>query len=392
MKSRGLIILTILSLLFLYTAYKGTHLWPERKGLAWLISFATITIIMSWQLIYRTNVEAPNFTTFRILAWSASLLMSLWATFLVCSIPFDIGHLLYRVGFKFTDKWAGWPPVDPERRTFVMRGISFGFLGASAVVSGIGYLQMKYGPKIKRISVPVRDLPPALAGLRIAQISDLHVGSTIHHDYVDHVVQQVIGLQPDLIAVTGDLADGSPEVLAKHLEPLAKLTAPFGTYYVTGNHEYYWGAQGWIDKCKTMGFIPLLNENKVILYKGVKVLVAGVTDTSSQEFIPSHQSSPEKAAINPEETQFKILLAHRPDSCFAAEPAGFDLQLSGHTHAGQFFPWSIFVKLAHKYYQGLNRHGRMWVYVNAGTGYWGPANRFAIPSEITLLELVNQSS
>lgn len=391
MKSRGLFVLVILSILFLYTGFKSSHLLPERKFLAWFLTFVMIAMIISWQWVYRSNPSAINFTGFHILAWSASLTMSLWATFLIFSIPFDIGHLFYGMGLTLYQKWLAVAPADPDRRTFLFRGISLGFLGASAGISGLGYLETKFGPKVKEVTVPIAGLPQELQGLKIAQISDLHVGSTIHHDYVEKVVRLVLSLNPDLIAVTGDLVDGSPEILAKHVQPLGMLKAPLGTYYVTGNHEYYWGAEAWIDKVKEMGFIPLLNENKIQSHKGIKILIGGVTDTSSNQFISTHLSSPARAAETREATRFKLLLAHRPDSCFEAEPAGFDLQLSGHTHAGQFFPWSIFVRLAHKYYQGLNRHGKMWVYVNAGTGYWGPANRFTIPSEVTLLKLVASS-
>ncbi|MEQ1666597.1 MAG: metallophosphoesterase, partial [Bdellovibrionales bacterium] len=172
-----------------------------------------------------------------------------------------------------------------------------------------------------------------------------------------------------------------------HVEPLSLLRAPHGVLYVTGNHEYYWGVERWLEKIKQLGMQPLLNENLILNIGGAKILIAGVTDTSAEMFKVEHRSDPRKAIKNSDNSDFKVLLAHRPDSYLEAEAAGFNLQLSGHTHAGQFFPFNFIVALVHKYYRGLNLYKRMWVYVNSGTGYWGPANRFAVPSEITLIEL-----
>jgi predicted MPP superfamily phosphohydrolase len=309
--------------------------------------------------------------------------MGLWGTFMLFAMPLDIVHLILSLVHKFGFTGS----VDPFRRGFLSQGVSLGLLGASGGIAGLGFLEVGSGPKVKEITVPVEGLPSELNGLRIAQISDLHVGPTIRKEYVQNVVSKVLSLNADLIAVTGDLADGTPTHLESHLLPLANLKAPLGTYYVTGNHEYYWGADQWLKKVTQLGFTPLINENKVVTTRGRKILIGGVTDTSSHQFIPSHQSSPRKAAETKEDCSFKVLLAHRPDSCFAAVSEGFHLQLSGHTHAGQFFPWNLLVRLAHKYYQGLNRHENMWVYVNAGTGYWGPPHRFAVPAEVTLIRL-----
>jgi len=384
---RGLIFIAILILLFLYTGIKASYLLPGRSILAWSSSALLFFFILTWQIVYRSHPHAVNSWGFEILAWAGSLSMGLWATFIIFSIPFDLGRFLFFTVQKFVSS----NPIDPERRTVLSRLLSLSLFGASAGITGLGFLEVATGARVKEITVPIPDLPPELDGLKIAQISDLHVGPTIRQGYVEQVVRKVMSFKPDLIAVTGDLADGTPQMLEPHLRPLADLKAPLGTYSVTGNHEYYWGALDWIEKTRQLGFIPLLNENQIRLVNGIKILIGGVTDTSGDQFVKSHRSDPRKAAATAEECQFKLLLAHRPDSCFEAEPAGFDLQLSGHTHAGQFFPWSLFVRLAHKYYRGLNRHGKMWVYVNAGTGYWGPAHRFMIPSEITLLRLVSQA-
>ena len=226
-----------------------------------------------------------------------------------------------------------------------------------------------------------------LNNLTIAQISDLHVGPTIRENYVQKVVNQTNATTPDIIVITGDLADAKADAITRHLQPLAELKSRFGVYYVTGNHEYYWGIQEWMDKIITLGFIPLINDNKVIEVNGVPILIAGITDHIGGHFLKEHQSDIKKAAVSEQTTEYKIMLAHRPDVYLAAEKLGFDLQLSGHTHAGQFFPFNVLLPLVYKYYRRLNKHHNLWLYVNPGTGYWGPANRVGVPPEITLLRL-----
>ena len=309
--------------------------------------------------------------------------MGIWATFILYSLPIDLIHLALQGMKNFT------APIElnPLRREFLSTWIPASLLGIAGGSSALGFLEASSNPKIKEIEVPIENLPHELEGLKIAQISDLHIGPTIRKDFVSRVVQQVLAVEPDLIAVTGDLVDGVPHRLEEHFEPLSRLKAPLGTYYVTGNHEYYWGAEEWITASRRIGFTPLINENRILEIRGSRLLLAGVTDTGAHDFVASHRSDPRKAVESSLSCSLKILLAHRPDSCMEAEPAGFHLQLSGHTHAGQFFPWNFLVRLAHKYYRGLNRHGKMWVYVNAGTGYWGPAHRFLVPSEITLIRL-----
>jgi predicted MPP superfamily phosphohydrolase len=383
MKSRLFLFPLILALLFYYSVFKVHHIFPAKRGLGWVASLFIFGSVMGWQVSYRLAYFSMDSLGFRILAWCGSWCLGLWATFVLCSLPLDLIHLVAFAVQKFIDA----PQYNSLRRGFFSDSL---FLGIGAVSMGstaLGFLEVWSGPKIKEVKVPIKFLPKELDGFRIAQISDLHIGSTIHRDYVQDVVNKVMSTSPDLIAVTGDLVDGFPGQLKGHMEPLKNLRAPLGTFYVTGNHEYYWGVEAWLDQVTQLGFTPLLNENRTIEKGGVKILVGGVTDTGAHEFVASHQSDPHKAGMAQAACAFRLLLAHRPSSCVEAESAGFDLQVSGHTHGGQFFPWSLLVRLAHQYYRGLNKHGKMWVYVNAGTGYWGPAHRFLIPSEITLIQL-----
>jgi hypothetical protein len=237
--------------------------------------------------------------------------------------------------------------------------------------------------------VPIAGLPAALHGFTIAQITDLHVGATIKRNYVDRVVDAVNALGADLIAVTGDLVDGSVRDLAPHTAPLARLAARHGAYFVTGNHEYYSGAPAWIAEIRRLGLTVLENEHVVLNHDATDVVVAGVTDFGAHHYDPAQRSDPDAAMAGaPADAGVRLLLAHQPRSAFAAEKAGFDLQLSGHTHGGQFLPWKFFVRLQQPFTAGLRRLGTLWVYTSRGTGYWGPPKRLGAPSEITHLTLV----
>jgi predicted MPP superfamily phosphohydrolase len=235
----------------------------------------------------------------------------------------------------------------------------------------------------------VLDLPQALHGFSIAQISDVHVGPTIKRGFVERIVRRVNALNADMIAVTGDLVDGSVQQLSAHTAPLAGLTARHGAYFVTGNHEYYSGERAWTDEIRRLGMRVLKNEHVVLDHDGTSLVLAGVTDYSAHHFDPAQRSDPAAALRGaPADAGAKILLAHQPSSASAAAQAGFDVQISGHTHGGQFWPWNLFIHLFQPFTSGLHRLKNLWIYVSRGTGYWGPPNRFGVPSEITRIRLV----
>jgi len=257
-------------------------------------------------------------------------------------------------------------------------------------VSIIGFFNARRVASVREVDVPIAKLPPGLHGFTIAQISDIHVGPTIKHGYLDAIVDKVNLLLPDLIAVTGDLVDGSVKHLAPHTSPLEKLSARHGVYFVTGNHEYYSNANDWIAEIRRLGLTVLMNEHVVLTHQDATLMVAGVTDYTAHQHDESHRSDPHAAMAGvPAHVAFKLLLAHQPRSADAAADAGFDLQLSGHTHGGQFFPWNLFVPLQQPFTAGLNRLRKLWVYTSRGTGYWGPPKRLWAPSEITRLRLVS---
>jgi predicted MPP superfamily phosphohydrolase len=255
-----------------------------------------------------------------------------------------------------------------------------------------GYANARRTAAVLIVDVPIRGLPESLHGFRIAQISDMHVGPTIKHDDLRAVVAVVNRLRADLVAVTGDLVDGTVADLARHVAPLRDLASVHGTFFVTGNHEYYSGADAWIAELRRMGVNVLMNQHVVLVRGTAQVVVAGVTDYSAHHFEPTQRSDPLAALTGaPQDAAVRLLLAHQPRSAAAAARAGFDLQLSGHTHGGQFFPWNYFVRLQQPFTAGLHRLGDLRVYTSRGTGYWGPPKRFGAPSEITLLRLVPAS-
>jgi len=275
----------------------------------------------------------------------------------------------------------------------------------ATLVTVAGFVNARRTARVKRVQVPIAGLPSQLAGFTIAQLSDIHVGPTIRRRYLQRIVDTVNRLRADMVAITGDLVDGPVADLREHVAPLAALRAKHGVFVVTGNHEYYVGAHAWIDELRRLGLRVLLNEHVVLQTRNVQgaqtdeevlesaIVVAGVTDYTAGLFDASHASDPKRALENaPPLVHTRLLLAHQPRSAPAAAEAGFHLQISGHTHGGQFFPWNLFVPLQQPFTAGLHRLQAMWVYVSRGTGYWGPPKRFGAPSEITLLTLVPTSA
>ena len=261
-------------------------------------------------------------------------------------------------------------------------------LAALAAV-GVGALPTLAGPYVRHIDIPVEGLAPDLDGLRIVQISDLHVGPTMRRAYVQRVVEMTKELAPDLIALTGDIVDGSVARLAPQVAPLEALTAGNRAFFVLGNHDYYSGAAPWTAHFEAMGFRVLRNGHVTITRGAARLLIGGVIDFAARMSDPHARPRPDLATDGDGRPTLRVLLAHNPKIAPLAEQAGFDLQLSGHTHAGQFFPWTFVIHLVHgPHAAGLSRRGRLWVYVSAGTGTWGPPVRLGTRPELTLLRIV----
>ena len=312
-----------------------------------------------------------------LLAWVGVLSMGVFSSLVVFTLLRD----LFLLGAHWWLPAQHAAPLAAQSAQWVLALTLFVTLAGLAIA--------RRRPRIVDVDIPVTGLPEALHGFSIAQISDVHVGLTIRRGFVERIVALVNGLKADLIAVTGDLVDGSVQQLSAHTAPLAGLTALHGAYFVTGNHEYYSGESAWTAEIRRLGLRVLKNEHVVLQHKGASLVLAGVTDLSAGHFDAAQHSDPAAALHgSPADAGAKVLLAHQPNSAPAAARAGFDVQLSGHTHGGQFWPWNLFVRFFQPFTGGLYRLKDLWVYVSRGTGYWGPPNRFGVPSEITHIRLI----
>ncbi|MEU6553982.1 metallophosphoesterase [Streptomyces sp. NPDC046915] len=276
---------------------------------------------------------------------------------------------------------AAASPLAPSRRLFVSRVV--GGAAATAAVATVGYgtYGVLRGPRVKRVTVPLAKLPRAASGFRIAVVSDIHLGPVLGRDFAQKVVDTVNGTQPDLIAVVGDLVDGSVKDLGPAAAPLAGLRARHGAYFVTGNHEYFSGAEQWLAEVRELGMRPLENARSELPHFDL----AGVNDLQGE----SEGQGPDfRRALGDRDTaRACVLLAHQPVQIHEAVRYGVDLQLSGHTHGGQLWPGNFVAAAANPTVAGLERYGDTQLYVSRGAGAWGPPTRVGAPSDITVIEL-----
>ncbi len=327
--------------------------------------------------------DVPWAQPFLVLGYLAiGVFGALFFLFLFKDILWGLGTLV--------DKAVPVMPQDPERRRLLQNALNLGVVGTAAGVGVVGFAKAQSAAKVEEVTVPVEGLPPELEGFSIVQISDVHVGPTVRRPRIEQIVATINGLNPDLIAVTGDLVDGSVEGLRDHVAPLAGLQARHGTFFSTGNHEYYSGAEAWCAHlADEVGMQVLLDEHVTIEHGGRTLVIGGVADLKAAQHVASHRSDPFAALAGaPESAAFRLLLAHQPPSIYDAALAGWDLVLSGHTHAGQFFPFTLLIHLAQPFVVGLHKVEQAWLYVNRGTTYWGPPIRLGAAQEITRLVLM----
>lgn len=302
------------------------------------------------------------------LAWVGFLFLGLFSWLFVLTVLRDALLLITRVIHLLHSQWIDTPALEQ-----LILYSAWMVLGISILALLVGLINARRRARVLDVDITLPGLPPALVGFTMVQVTDLHVGPTIKRPYVARVVNAVNALTPDVIFLTGDMVDGSVERLGWHTQPLARLYASHGVYGVTGNHEYYSGVDQWVAEFERLGIQMLMNQHDVITHGGQNLLLAGVTDFTAQRFTPDQASDPVQALRGaPSHVAIKILLAHQPLSAPAAATAGFDLQLSGHTHGGQIWPWGYLVPIQQPFVAGLHRLGALQVYVSRGTGYWGP--------------------
>ena len=273
------------------------------------------------------------------------------------------------------------------RRNFMSRSVA---LGTSLFVSGFSFIgvQNYYANAIvERHTVSLNGLPEIFKGFKIVQISDLHIGQMMTGAKLQEIVDQVNSLQADLIAITGDLVDGNTEKLFGEIAALKDLKAEQGVYFVTGNHEYYSGADDWTTAIEKMGIKVLNNANVKIKKANEWFYLAGVTDHEGKKFGAKHASDFNKALSGLDNSKKKILLAHQPIAVIEAAEYKTDLVLAGHTHGGQVWPFNYLVYLQQPYVKGFHQHKSTTLYINQGTGCWGPPLRLDSYNEITEITL-----
>jgi predicted MPP superfamily phosphohydrolase len=365
--------------LHLYLGWRLVPPWLDVPAVAALVA----GLLVASYALMPLALRAPRMRNRRLasaMTWAGLLCVGLFSSLFVLTLLRDVALL---AGALVN---LARPGTLPLARLADIAGRAVPLL--AALVTAWGFLNARRTARVVDVDVPIRGLPSGLHGFTIAQISDIHVGPTIRHDYLRAIVQSVNRLDADMVAITGDLVDGRVQDLAPHVAPLAALQSRHGTYFVTGNHEYYSGAAPWIHELRRLGVRVLLNEHVVLRHADAALLVAGVTDWGAHHFDPAQRSDPQAAVAGAPQDTIKLLLAHQPRSADAAAQAGFHLQLSGHTHGGQFWPWNHFVRYQQPFTAGLHRMRDLWVYVSRGTGYWGPPKRFGAPSEITRVRLV----
>lgn len=274
---------------------------------------------------------------------------------------------------------------DPDRRLLLARGVAI-FAGLTAAgLTGYGIPAALRTPVVDRVVIPLAKLDRRADGLRIALVSDIHLGPVLGRRSTERIVDVINGLDADLVAVVGDLVDGTVEQLGPAAAPLRGLRSRYGSFFVTGNHEYYSGYEPWIDEVARLGLRPLRNERLEIIHRGAALDLAGVNDVAGRDYGDGPDFA--RALDGRDRSRPVVLLAHQPIQAFEAARHGVDLQLSGHTHGGQLVPFNLLVKLQQPVVTGLGTVDGTPVYVADGAGFWGPPVRVGVPPEVTLVQL-----
>ena len=372
----------------------------RRSGLAFFAIVAAVLLLhayLGWRLI--GSLQLPPIAT-----------AALWTALAFCFLSMPGGFwLAYALPGRFSDLVSAWGRIwmgafgvllSVTATSDLARLVAeaFGAAPGWSVRQGegtvaLGFVAVGYAvwtarrPVLERVRVAIDALPSALVGFRIVQISDVHVGEMLGRGFLEQVVERVNALNADVVAITGDLVDGTVAAVGEGVGPIANLRGREGVFSVTGNHEYYWGGPAWERRVGELGVTVLHNEHRVIRRGDASVVLGGVTDFDGGAFGADHASRPDQAFADAPEG-VRVLLAHQPRSVADAAKAGVALQLSGHTHGGQIFPFNFFVRLQQPVISGLKRLFGVWVYTHRGTGFWGPPMRFGPKPEIAEITLV----
>lgn len=363
--------------------------------IAFLGLFALLTMYISRRLVHHLHLSERKkklFRYFLYLNYIGILLYGLarysgefpnWLFFLV-SLPIGVLFLLFctAVLYDILRVILHFSPISSSRRAFFKKSLDIASLTMAVAVTARSIYEAR-DVKIEDVNIKIKNLQQAYS---IVQLSDIHIGGLIDAAFMKDVVKRVNKLSPDVIVITGDLVDIKLSSAHDALEALTKLKAKYGIYFIVGNHEYFHGVAKIIERVKSLGIRVLENENIYIGDAKRGFNLAGVYDMFGYR-VGHHLPDLSKALVNRDENSPTLLLAHQP--LFIDEvKSGVDLMLSGHTHGGQLYPFQILVKLQQHYIRGLHQHNEnLQIYVNKGTGFWGPPMRLGANSEITHIHL-----
>lgn len=301
------------------------------------------------------------------------------------SLPIGVIFLLFitTLFYELSHLFIRKIPLNSDRRAFFKRSLDISSVALASSVSAKAAYNAK-NTQIEKVDVYIKKLQKEYT---IAQLSDVHIGGLIEKDFIQNMVQTVNNLKPDVVVITGDLIDTDLNYVTKVVDELQYLKSTYGTFFIVGNHEYFHGARGIMDYLSSLGIHVLENSNHYIGEATQGFNLAGVYDIFGYR-INDMQPDLNKALIGTQGSP-TVLLAHQPK--YIEEVVNVDLVLSGHTHGGQIFPFNYLVKLAQPYVKGLHQHNEQTqIYVNKGTGFWGPPMRLGASAEITLLTLKPQ--
>jgi predicted MPP superfamily phosphohydrolase len=278
--------------------------------------------------------------------------------------------------------------ADPSRRLLLARGLAVTAGAVALGTAGTGAYLANSAPAVRRVPITLAGLDPALEGLRIVTFSDGHLSAMSSTRRFERLVEIVNAQQPDVVAIVGDLVDGELGELRQEVAPLADLVSEQGVYFVTGNHEYFVDTTAWLRHLPTLGVQVLRNERVPIVRGGASVDLAGIDDrTAISSGVPGHGADLDTALDGRDDAVPVVLMAHQPVQVEQAAAAGVGLQLSGHTHGGQLWPFDYAVRLDQPAVQGLSRVGDTQLYVTTGAGFWGPPMRIGARPEVAVVEL-----
>jgi uncharacterized protein len=378
------------------TAGEAVQAAPARRFVRPLIFTAALVTVLGllFGVPWWTLVMAPD--------WAAPVQVAGTVVFVMAVLAFPatmmIGHARSRDWAARTgDTLLGivwvlftWSVLGTTLRIAVgPRVVAASVVAVSLVLLLYGYAEAMRVPRIKKIEVTLERLGRGLDGTRVAMLTDTHYGPIDRARWSARVVQAINALEPDIVCHTGDIADGRAELRHEQSAPLGTVQAKLARTYITGNHEYYSGAAGWLDRMAELGWDCLHNRHLVVERDGARLVVAGIDDlTAAGSGLTGHGADLATALAGADADLPVLLLAHQPKQISMAVEHGVDLQISGHTHGGQMWPFHYLVRIDQPALAGLSRHGaRTQLYTSRGTGFWGPPFRIFAPSEITLITL-----